>query len=399
MSSNDGTEKFELLKRNSIGDRPSSSEATLLLSHLQQSVRLLSGDLKPGDLHQVLSKIESETAALAPIFKAGDLPVMSMLTTAVGKLVRNASREGKSLDASTLRTLTNAFDFLRSYNADKGNRVKLQSLPIHVLALDDDPLYRKIIELALKDEFINLVLCGTAEDALIRLKIDYFDVVISDISMPEVDGFSFIRRLREIKMHANTPVIFVTGLDDLLTRSKSRLTGGCDFITKQVRPAELSVKVITFAWKSRLARNPAASEPTSPALPLTPPRSGGKAPEERQTPSQLGVVSINLGGRVKSINKEAATMLGYSAEELLDTEAGQFLFVLDQAGKAKRLDAHRLGRLAGQAQRATSIPVLAQRKTSEKCPLQMKISRSGAGEAALFVCLLTADSKSTGSLS
>ena len=398
MSVNDSTERFGLLKQDNIRVRPSFSEAAELLSRLQQSVRLLSGDLNLESLWQVLIKMERETAALAPLFKATDLPVMSMLTTAVGKLVSDASRDEKSLDASTLRTLTHAFDFLRNYSADKG-RVQLQSLPIHVLALDDDPVYRKIIELALKDEFINLVLCGTAEDALNRLKIDYFDVVISDISMPEVDGFSFIRRLHEIKMHANTPVIFVTGLDDLLTRSKSRLTGGCDFITKQVRPAELSVKVITFAWKSRIARNPAASEPMPVVLPLTPPKSGGKAPEERQTQSQLGVVSINLGGRVKSINKEAAGMLGYSAEELLDTEADQFMFVLDQAGKVKRLDAHRLGRLAGQAQRATSIPVLARRKTGEKCPLQMRVSRSGAGEAALFVCLLTADPKSTESSS
>jgi two-component system CheB/CheR fusion protein len=49
-----------------------------------------------------------------------------------------------------------------------------------------------------------------------------FDVVVSDISMPEMDGFEFLRRLRGIQRHASVPVLAVTGFgrDEDVQRAK-----------------------------------------------------------------------------------------------------------------------------------------------------------------------------------
>lgn len=388
MSFEDNTERFERWKQENISTPPSLSQASLLLGRLQQSLRLLSGDLNHDSLRKVLKGVGRETALLTQILTAKHLPLTSRLSASVGNLVAELSGERKSLDASTLRTLSHAVDCLRSYSTEKAISPQLQRLPIHVLMLDDDPVYRKIMERALGAEFMSVVVCETAEEALNRLNANYFDVVLSDISMPEVDGFAFIQRLRQIKMHANTPVVFVTALDDLVTRSKSRLTGGCDLIAKPTKPAELTVKIIAFAWKNRLLHDPPASEPTAKPSLSNGLKSGSGAPGKRTGQNRIGVVSVSPEGWIKSINPDAASMLGYSSDELRNKETARFLTEQVEVGEAKALTADRL---AEHARRATSTLVRVRHKTGESYSMQLRVSRSGAGNTALFVCLLTAN--------
>jgi PAS domain S-box-containing protein len=373
-------------KHQSFTDPLSLKEAPLILVRLQQSVRLLSGDLDPDGLRKVLKSMEADTSSLAQVFAANNMSLMSTLSSSAGRLVTEFSREVYSLDVSALKTLSHALDCLRGYSTEKASRAQAQRLPIHVLMLDDDPLCLKFMAQSMSAESMNVVLCETAEQALSRLKTHYFDVVLSDIAMPEVDGFAFIQRLRQISMHANTPVIFVTGRDDFLTRSKSRLTGGCDFLAKPFKPAELTLKVITFAWRSRLSRDPETVEAAAQALASTRLKGGSEGPEQQEGQRQIGVVSISSEGRIKSINRAGASILGYSAEELVNTEAGQFLAELDSIGKAKGLTAEWL---AEHAEHAISTPVMVLRKTGENCSMQMRVSRISSGSTASFVCLLT----------
>ena len=390
MGIEDNTERFERWKQDNISAPPSFRGAALLLSRLQKSFRLLSGDLNHDSLGKVLKRMGRETGALAQIFTAMQLPLLSTLSTSVGKLVTDLFGDVKSLDASTLRTLSHALDGLRGYSTDKVSRIQSQSLPIHVLVLDDDPICRKFMQRALGTEPIDLVLCETAEQALNCLEAYRFDVVFSDILMPEVDGFAFINRLRQIKAHANTPVIFVTALNDLVTRSKSRLTGGCDFIAKPIKPAEITVKAITFAWKSRLLRGLEGVEPKPEPLPPTPPGSFNEVTAPQRSPSRVGVISISPGGLVESVSRDGASILGYAAEELVNSEAARFLSEPGQAGEAKDLT---VGWLAQQAQRSTSTLVLARRKTGEKASMQMRVSKSTTEGYAPFVCLFTANAE------
>jgi PAS domain S-box-containing protein len=377
----------EPTKHQSFSAPLSLKEAPLILGRLQQSIRHLSGDLDPDGLRKVLKSMETDTSSLAQVFAANNMSLMSALSTSAGRLVKEFSREEYTLDASALKTLSHALDCLRGYGTEKAIRAQTQRLPIHVMILDDDPLCLKFMAQALSVEPMNVVLCETAEQALSRLKTHYFDVILSDVAMPEVDGFAFIQRLRQIRMHANTPVIFVTGLDDLMTRSKSRLTGGSDFLAKPFRPAELTAKVITCAWRRRISSEPEATEAAPEASPSMRIKSGGELPEQREVQSQIGVVSITSEGRVKSINRQGASMLGYSVEELLNTEVAQFLAELDAAGKANGLTTDWL---AEHAQQATSTPVLGLRKTGEHSSMQVRVSRQSTGSTAVYVCLLTA---------
>lgn len=387
MNPGDTSKGSELPKHQGLERPLSLKEAPLILVRLQQSVRLLSGESDQDSRRKVLKSMELETSALAQVFASKGLSLMAILSSSAGRLVVELSHDVKSLDAAGLRTLSHALDCLRTYGSEKAAHPKAQSLPIHVLVIDDDPLCLDIMVQALGAEAMSVVPCNTAEQALNRLPTQYFDVVLSDISMPEIDGFAFIQRMRQIKLHANTPVIFVTGFDDLLTRSKSRLTGGCDFLGKPFKLSELAVKAITCAWKNRLSQDPEALGAPG-ALRLIPRKVGGEAPSPQQGQNTIGVISVNSEGRIKSINKHGAHLLGHSAEELLDTEVSGYLAELGPAGEVKGLTA---ARLADHARRATSTPVRVTLNTGGSCSMQLRVSRTGTGNSALFVCVLSAN--------
>ena len=84
-----------------------------------------------------------------------------------------------------------------------------------------------------------------------RRRTNRSTVTFSDIMMPEMDGFEFTTRLRELPNHTTTPVVFVTALGDFGTRAQSIMNGGCDLVAKPFTPAELLVKGFTFGLKHR----------------------------------------------------------------------------------------------------------------------------------------------------
>jgi DNA-binding response OmpR family regulator len=61
-------------------------------------------------------------------------------------------------------------------------------------------------------------------------------------------------RLRTLPSYAKTPVVFVTGLNDLESRANSTMSGGNDFIAKPFLFIELTVKALIHVLRSRLAQ-------------------------------------------------------------------------------------------------------------------------------------------------
>lgn len=80
----------------------------------------------------------------------------------------------------------------------------------------------------------------TALDALSRGPAD---VVVVDYSMPDLDGITFIERLRAMPHHAETPVIMVTHSADREVRVRALDAGATDFLNKPVDPAEFKARI------------------------------------------------------------------------------------------------------------------------------------------------------------
>jgi signal transduction histidine kinase/CheY-like chemotaxis protein len=93
-----------------------------------------------------------------------------------------------------------------------------------VLVIDDDPATLKIIEASLTPGGVCVVTAGTAVEALRLVGTRRFDLIICDLLMPEIDGFTLIAALAENPATRRTPVLVVTGLE-ITEVDKARLTG------------------------------------------------------------------------------------------------------------------------------------------------------------------------------
>ena len=107
---------------------------------------------------------------------------------------------------------------------------------VRVLVADDSRVIRKAISKILSNEF-ELVETGDGEAAWeYLLRDDTVQVLVSDIEMPKLDGYSLICRVRaaDLERVRTVPIIVITGADDELTRERAFACGATDFIIKPI---------------------------------------------------------------------------------------------------------------------------------------------------------------------
>ncbi len=103
-----------------------------------------------------------------------------------------------------------------------------------ILLVDDDDVLRQSLEeqLQLHEEFAT-VACGTAAEAIERAKEEYFDVILLDVGLPDMDGREACRLMRRNGVKA--PVIMLTGADSDADTILGLDAGANDYVTKPFR--------------------------------------------------------------------------------------------------------------------------------------------------------------------
>ena len=109
--------------------------------------------------------------------------------------------------------------------------------PAKVLALDDHRLILELVDAVLSGPDIDLTLCERPEEALRKLEKERFDLTISDVRMPGIDGFEFLERAREVA--PDMDVMFMTSFATIEDARRSMQRGALHYITKPFDPAEL----------------------------------------------------------------------------------------------------------------------------------------------------------------
>ncbi|KAB2609868.1 two-component response regulator ARR11 [Pyrus ussuriensis x Pyrus communis] len=109
---------------------------------------------------------------------------------------------------------------------------------LRVLVVDDDPTWLKILEKMLKRCSYEVTTCGLARDALhlLRQKKDGYDIVISDVNMPDMDGF---RLLEHVGLEMDLPVIMMSVDGETSRVMRGVQHGACDYLLKPIRMKEL----------------------------------------------------------------------------------------------------------------------------------------------------------------
>lgn len=118
-----------------------------------------------------------------------------------------------------------------------------QLLPAHILVVDDSPDDVRAIVQLLRAQNYQVSIANDARQALQRAVVLCPDLVLLDVHMPHMDGFTLCRLLRETEAVATTPIIFLTSAGSLNERLEGLQLGGVDYIIKPYSAEEVLARV------------------------------------------------------------------------------------------------------------------------------------------------------------
>jgi CheY-like chemotaxis protein len=107
------------------------------------------------------------------------------------------------------------------------------------LVVDDAPDVTEMLALFLQHAGFETVMAFSAQDALAEARGGHFDVVISDIGMPGMNGYDLARALRGLPNYSDVPIIAVTGFSAFDDRGRALQSGFNAQLTKPINPASL----------------------------------------------------------------------------------------------------------------------------------------------------------------
>ncbi|WP_294149542.1 response regulator transcription factor [uncultured Clostridium sp.] len=112
---------------------------------------------------------------------------------------------------------------------------------IHILVVEDDPKLNQVVCTCLNDSGFAAKGCLNAGAAYDEMYNHLYELIISDIMMPEIDGFEFAESIR--KINRTIPILFMSARDDLPSKQKGFQLGIDDYMVKPIELAELLLRV------------------------------------------------------------------------------------------------------------------------------------------------------------
>ena len=129
-----------------------------------------------------------------------------------------------------------------------------------VYFIDDSATMREVIKIAFRRENINVIACHDAASAFTEIEQTRPDVVITDVIMPDKDGYEVCQYIKQHPKFATTPVILMSGVVNKSVAEKAFSVKADELIRKPFQPQDLIARV------RHLLRPAAAVPPPSPAI-------------------------------------------------------------------------------------------------------------------------------------
>ena len=125
-----------------------------------------------------------------------------------------------------------------------------------ILIIEDDLISQKLHRKVIESAGYKVTMAADGLEGLMHAKEQDFDLVISDVMMPNMDGYETCQRLRENPKTAQIPILLLTALDNLESKIKGFEAGADDYLSKPYEPDELIARVSVL-----LRRKPVPVEP------------------------------------------------------------------------------------------------------------------------------------------
>jgi two-component system chemotaxis response regulator CheY len=108
-----------------------------------------------------------------------------------------------------------------------------------ILTVDDSASIRLTTRVTLSNAGYAVTEAVDGQDGLNKLKDGQYDLVITDLNMPNMDGLTMIRELRKLPTQMGVPVIFLTTESDGELRAQAKAAGATGWLTKPFDPENL----------------------------------------------------------------------------------------------------------------------------------------------------------------
>ncbi len=112
------------------------------------------------------------------------------------------------------------------------------------LVVEDSPMMRQLLVFALsRVKNLKVTEADDGVDGLRKLAASKFDLILTDINMPIMDGLKLVKRVRSDPMHKDTPIIIITTEGSTEDRSRALQLGANAYITKPIQAPQVIAKV------------------------------------------------------------------------------------------------------------------------------------------------------------
>src|SRR5712672_1222526 len=130
-----------------------------------------------------------------------------------------------------------------------------------VYFIDDSATMREVIKIAFRRESINIITCGDAAAALAQFAQNPPDAVITDVIMPDQDGYSVCTQIKQHPEYGSVPVILMSGVVNKSVADKAVAVKADELIRKPFQPQELIGRVKSLLEPKSAAPAPVADRP------------------------------------------------------------------------------------------------------------------------------------------
>ena len=112
-------------------------------------------------------------------------------------------------------------------------------MPKKILIVDDSESIREVVSFTLENEGFEVLIANDGTDALKFLDGREIDMIITDLHMPEMDGITLIKHVREMEAYQRIPILFLTTESQTAKKMEAKEAGATGWIINPFAPAKL----------------------------------------------------------------------------------------------------------------------------------------------------------------